>query len=87
MRRIDINPPLFNVRMGGDKEQADMANKSRIKVENLPQPAQELTPEEAKQVKGGLSDNGNGTGTIRNSSNLTTDRDASDKDPRQPIGF
>jgi hypothetical protein len=34
---------------------ADEKQESRIKVENLPQPEQELTPEEAKQVQGGGS--------------------------------
>lgn len=30
--------------------------KNRIKVEDLEQPAQELTPDEAKDVKGGFGD-------------------------------
>lgn len=39
-------------------------NKERkINVEDLPQQAKELTPEEAREVKGGLGD-ANGDGTV-----------------------
>jgi hypothetical protein len=43
---------------------ADEKQESKIKVENLPQPEQELTPDEQKQVQGGTQA-GFGDGSVR----------------------
>lgn len=46
--------------------------KKRINVEDLPRPEEELTDEEAKNVEGGLTKQGQGTLTLSSSNSLTS---------------
>lgn len=39
--------------MTDEQRDANEPRKQRVEIENLPQPAQELTPDEQQQVKGG----------------------------------
>jgi len=51
---------------------ADEKNESKISVQDLPQEAEELTAEEAMEVKGGLAGDWNGDGRVDTSDYVTT---------------
>jgi hypothetical protein len=61
--------PINQARCPGKKENpmSDEKNESRINIEDLPQAEQELTPDEAQQVQGGL------TSSIKTSTGGTRD--------------